>query len=91
MNAMSRSVDQIRICRVEKDPTTAVCTDTCNLKDAICDNAESICRIAGELGNDDWADKKCSSAKASCKEATQKCCECTAGEASGVPGLERPE
>jgi hypothetical protein len=52
------------------------CTDVCDLADAICDNAESICGIAGELGDDAWARDKCDSAKASCREAQERCCRC---------------
>lgn len=54
------------------------CGDVCNLADAICDNAESICAIADELGDDPWARGKCDNAKASCREARQRCCECAA-------------
>src|SRR5204862_6889849 len=63
-------VDKIRECRDDRDPTTKTCQDTCSLKEGICDNAESICRIADDLDGDPWADGKCKSAKASCKEAT---------------------
>ncbi len=52
------------------------CEDVCSLADAICDNAESICAIAAELDGDIWADDKCDSAKASCREAKQRCCSC---------------
>jgi hypothetical protein len=52
------------------------CDDVCNLADAICDNAESICRIADDLGTA-WAQEKCTSAKASCREAKQNCCGCS--------------
>ena len=72
----------IRRCKAPGEPSTDVCQDICTLKDAICDNAQSICRIAGELAGDPWADEKCKSAKASCKESTEKCCECTAAESS---------
>ena len=59
-----------------KVPTT--CDDVCSLADAICDNAEAICTIADELGkDDDFAQDKCTSAKASCREAKQKCCGCS--------------
>jgi len=54
------------------------CNDVCSLSDAICDNAENICNIADELKGDDWAQGKCTSAKASCREAKQKCCNCSA-------------
>lgn len=52
------------------------CEDVCGLADQICDNAESICRIADDLGTA-WAAEKCTSAKASCREAKQRCCKCS--------------
>lgn len=56
----------------------ASCNDICSLADAICDNAESICGLADELGKgDDFAQGKCTSAKASCREAKQRCCGCS--------------
>ena len=57
----------------EPSPT---CVDVCELGDAICDDAESICAIAAELGDDPWAKEKCDSAKASCREAKERCCAC---------------
>lgn len=78
-------VDKIRQCPSEEDPPkTDECTDVCTLKDDICDNAASICRIANDLGDDAWARGKCNSAKASCKEATEKCCGCLADEKPGA-------
>jgi hypothetical protein len=57
----------------------ATCSDICNLADAICDNAETICTLADELGKgDDYAQQKCASAKASCREGKQRCCDCSA-------------
>jgi len=54
------------------------CEDVCDLSGAICDNAEAICGIADELGkNDHDAQDKCTSAKASCREAKQRCCNCS--------------
>lgn len=54
------------------------CSDVCSLGEAICDNAEQICILADELGKDDtWAQDKCSSAKASCRDAKKKCCGCS--------------
>lgn len=54
------------------------CNDVCSLADAICDNAEAICGLADELGKtDDFAQGKCTSAKASCREAKQRCCGCS--------------
>ncbi len=53
------------------------CQDICDLADRICEAQEDICRIAGELGPDDtWAQEKCDSAKASCKEAKKRCTDC---------------
>lgn len=54
------------------------CDDVCSIGDAICDNAERICTLADELGNDHLAQEKCTSAKASCREAKQRCCSCAA-------------
>lgn len=56
----------------------AACDDTCRLSSHICENAETICKIADELGAHDRAQEKCTSAKASCREAKQKCCNCSA-------------
>ncbi|MCG8425313.1 MAG: hypothetical protein MJE77_46125 [Proteobacteria bacterium] len=69
-----------RVCPEPIEPETSRCRDLCSLAGAICENAESICRIAGELIEDPWAHDKCSSAKASCKEAKQACCQCRAKE-----------
>jgi hypothetical protein len=91
------SVGRLRVCPKQPKPKTPKCTDVCHIKDAICDNAESICRIADELPSDDWARDKCTSAKASCKEARQRCCSCIGkepqptGEGGGmVPQLPTP-
>ena len=55
------------------------CDDVCSIADDICDNAEAICTIADELGKgDEYAQDKCASAKASCREAKQRCCDCSA-------------
>jgi hypothetical protein len=67
-----------RLCPAKAPPPA--CDDVCGLADAICENAESICGIAAELGGDDWADEKCNSAKASCREAKQVCCSCDGRE-----------
>lgn len=56
------------------------CEDVCDLATAICDNMEAICGLADELGKDDtFAQEKCASAKASCGEAKQRCCDCSGG------------
>ncbi len=57
-------------------PPAATCTDVCELGSAICENAEDICAIAAELRGDSWAEDKCDSAKASCREAQERCCTC---------------
>lgn len=55
------------------------CSDVCLLADDICDNAEAICNIADELGKDDKEGQdRCASGKASCHEAKQRCCDCSA-------------
>lgn len=60
------------------------CDDVCDIADAICDNAEAICGLATELGKTNtWAQDKCTSAKASCRESKQRCCDC---EPVPVPG-----
>lgn len=69
--------DAERVC-VDNHKVTKTCEDVCGLSDAICDNAEAICSIADELGkDDDFAQGKCTDAKASCREAKQKCCGCS--------------
>lgn len=62
------------VCRVSDMPAT--CGEVCSLADAICDNAEQICILAEELG-DDWSRDKCNSAKASCRDAKKRCCQCS--------------
>lgn len=84
MRATDRhTVDALRSCPAR--PETDRCRDVCDLKDAICDNAERICRIARRIGNDPWSEERCSRAKASCREARERCCECIAEEASSAP------
>ena len=70
-----------RACAPTTTPVPPTCSDVCSLADAICDNAEAICGIADELGKDDHvAQEKCTSAKASCREAKQRCCNCSGPE-----------
>lgn len=82
--------DAKRVCP-DSHKVPATCSDICSLADAICDNAEAICGIADELGKqDDFAQGKCTSAKASCREAKQRCCGCsdttsTSGSPAGNP------
>ena len=64
------------------DPTckpgkSATCTESCDLKKSICDNASRICTIAAELGgNDAYANEKCNRGAASCEAAKKRCCSC---------------
>jgi hypothetical protein len=53
-------------------PTPEECTDIKVLSDSICDNAERICKIAGELGPDDPARASCDKAQRSCKDAQER-------------------
>ncbi|MBX3161692.1 MAG: hypothetical protein KF773_37370 [Deltaproteobacteria bacterium] len=63
------------------------CADVCAIGDDICDNAERICVLAGELGKDDvLAQEKCASAKASCREAQQECCRCSTASVTSPDG-----
>lgn len=75
-----RPLAELRLCPEHPAPETETCRDTCNIADAICDNAERICDLADELEGNSWAREKCESAKASCKEATERCCQCINGE-----------
>ncbi len=60
----------------DEAPVSPTCKSTCTLKKSICDNSASICRIAGELGDDAWANEKCDSGKVSCEEAKERCDRC---------------
>jgi hypothetical protein len=80
-----------RVCPQRVQAQTQRCTDVCSLADAICENADRICRIADDLAGDAWANGKCSSAKASCKEARQACCRCWSEEAPAAEGAAPPE
>lgn len=53
------------------------CTDVCKLDTSICRNQDRICELAKSLPGDDWAANKCTSARASCQAAHQRCCGCT--------------
>jgi hypothetical protein len=62
-------------CELPAEPADA-CREVCGLAEHICENAEDICIIAGELEGDEWAAQKCASAKAACKRAERRCCGC---------------
>jgi hypothetical protein len=53
------------------------CTQSCTLADSICKNAKRICEIASKLGNDPWANDKCTGGTESCRVAHENCCNCT--------------
>jgi hypothetical protein len=77
--------DARRVCS-DNHARPATCQDSCTLSDHICENAELICKIADELGKHDRAQEKCTSSKASCREAKQKCCD----KCSKAPPAEPP-
>lgn len=53
------------------------CHDVCTLSDSICSNAEKICDIAKELGDQDgFANEKCARGTSACKASQQRCCSC---------------
>ena len=73
-------VDQVKRVCTDGHEVPKTCDDVCDLATAICDNAEAICGLADDLGKDDtFAQEKCASAKASCRESKQRCCDCSGG------------
>jgi hypothetical protein len=74
ISAEAMSAGGAPACQVPASPT---CADSCKLADSICDNAGRICKLAGQLENDPWANEKCSSGTASCEAARKRCCDCT--------------
>jgi hypothetical protein len=75
---VGKTVDQAKHVCPDAHPVPPSCGEVCSLSDNICDNAESICDLADELGKEDkWAQDKCSSAKASCRDAKKLCCKCS--------------
>jgi hypothetical protein len=84
MQVRLRSVPEVRRVCPDAHEVPPRCDDICDLGSAICDNAETICQIADELGKgDEYAQDKCASAKASCREAKQRCCNCSSTPAEG--------
>lgn len=78
-----KSVQEARHVCPESHAVPPSCGDVCSIADAICDNTEQICILADELGKDDqWAQGKCSSAKASCRDAKKLCCKCSEDKAA---------
>lgn len=68
------------LCPDQGEQVAPLCTDVCVLGGSICDNADNICRIAGELAGDAWAEGKCDDARTACEQATERCCACRRGE-----------
>lgn len=52
------------------------CQSSCKFSDSICSNAKRICEIAGDLGNDAYANEKCARGTESCTKSREKCCGC---------------
>ncbi len=74
MATQANAPDDPNMCKPAK---TATCTESCELKTSICDNAARICTIANNLGGaDSYANEKCSSGSASCEAAKKRCCSC---------------
>jgi hypothetical protein len=67
-------------CPDQGEGAAPLCRDVCVLAGSICDNADSICRIAGDLAGDAWAEGKCQKARTACERATERCCACRGGE-----------
>jgi uncharacterized protein DUF4157 len=53
----------------EPPPSDETCLQAQQLANSICTNAERICKLADELGNDEGAKASCQNARRSCKEA----------------------
>jgi hypothetical protein len=73
----TKSTKEARAVCPDNHKIPATCDDSCRLSSHICENSELICKIADELGPQDRAQEKCTSAKASCREAKQRCCDCS--------------
>lgn len=74
------------MCTGDDRPSEGTCGEVCDLATHICDNATDICRIAGDMPANAWAADKCSKARASCKEADEKCCGCDEANLRGGGG-----
>jgi hypothetical protein len=78
LGAAPRTIDDAKRVCPDNHPEPKACDDVCGLADAICDNAEAICNLTAKLGKPNaWAEDKCTSGKASCRESKQKCCGCS--------------
>ncbi len=84
--ATPKTVEHAKHVCPDAHPIPEKCNDVCSLADAICDNADQICILADELGKDDqWAQEKCASAKASCRDAKKLCCKCSETDSKASP------
>lgn len=81
-NVQPLSVSEIQ--EEHADPTTQTCIATCKIEKSICKNADKICRLADNLGGNEWANEKCNSGKASCQEANKKCAACVEAESATI-------
>jgi hypothetical protein len=71
-----RPLAEIRgVCTPPARPSQT-CADVCTVSTHICDNADRICVLAGELQPDEWATGKCEDGKQSCEAARKRCCDC---------------
>ena len=81
---LGRTLPQAKNVCPDNHPVPKTCSDICILSDDICDNAEAICAIADDLGKGDHeGQERCASAKASCHDAKQRCCNCATDAATG--------
>ena len=80
VGASSTTTDHFASCSAEDD--------ACSVALAICENAESICAIAGQRGNDVWSNDKCVSANRACREARACVQDVAAPPAQRAPWLQ---
>lgn len=87
LGAAPKTVDDAKKVCTQNHAVPVACNDVCGLADAICDNAEAICNLADKLGKTNaWAQDKCNSGKASCRESEQKCCKCSTDQSAEPEG-----
>jgi hypothetical protein len=81
MRGSERGVERAaELCPDQAEGAAPLCHDVCVLGGSICENADSICRIAGDLAGDAWAEGKCQKARSACEQAAERCCACRRGE-----------
>jgi len=60
-----------------KPAASDVCTQSCELSDSVCTNADKICDLAKQMGGADaYANEKCQRGNESCKRTRERCCGC---------------